>query len=69
MDRDVNMQISRFERDDFDRLIRWALKTSYANVQPPDRVWQRIVRQVSNLDRASSGPGYRKDKHLAWGMG
>ncbi len=42
------MQISRLEQDNLNRLIRWALTTSYKDVQPPDRVWQRIVHRVSN---------------------
>jgi len=46
------------ERDDFDQWIGWALAASYRHVQPPERVWERIVRRIASSD----DPG----KHRRW---
>ncbi len=45
------MQASReIERDDFDRLIGWALAAETQNAHPSAKVWQRIVHRIVNSD-------------------
>ncbi len=41
---------SEIERNDFDQWISWTLATGFRNVHPSDKVWQRIVHCIENLD-------------------
>lgn len=36
------------ERDDFDQRIGWALKAAVQNAHPSEKVWQRIIRHITN---------------------
>ena len=45
------MRASReMERDDFDRLICWALAAKTQNAHPSKNVWQRIIHRIVNSD-------------------
>jgi hypothetical protein len=44
------------ERDDFDQWVGWALAASYRHVQPPEWVWERIVRRIASSDDPSKHP-------------
>ncbi len=44
------MQTVEIEREKLDQLIRSALAAENEGLQPPDRVWQRILRRTEDLD-------------------
>jgi len=58
------------ERDDFDRLIGWALTATTQNAIPSEKVWQRIVRRIMNFKteqaaiQDAAGQGRLVDKLL-----
>ncbi|MDY7075821.1 MAG: hypothetical protein SXV54_02745 [Chloroflexota bacterium] len=57
------------ERDDLDRLITWALAERIQKDEPSERVWQRIVRCISDSDRASGCARNQKKKSPVAVMG
>jgi hypothetical protein len=51
------MQTVEIEREKLDRLIRTALAAEREGLQPPDRVWRRILHRVDDSNRE---PVFRK---------
>lgn len=43
-------------RDEFDRLISWALAAETQNAHPSDEVWQRILHSIVDSDRTGQVP-------------
>jgi hypothetical protein len=44
------METVEIEREKLDQLIRSALVAENEGLQPPDHVWQRILRRADHLD-------------------
>jgi hypothetical protein len=51
----------KVRRDDFDWWIGWLLVASYQDLQPPERVWQRIVRCIAGSDETDCRTGHSRD--------
>lgn len=59
---------SGYTGDELDRRISEALMASLGDVQPPDRVWKRVVRRVTDVERAAHRLEHRKRSiaRLVW---
>jgi hypothetical protein len=58
--------LPKIERDDFDRLISWALATITHDAQPSEQVWDRIVHHIANSERANNHTRYRWNDLPEW---